>query len=366
MASFNEYSQRNTMKMMPVIVAGIACAMISTPCLRAEENSAPKQDSVPKAPVAQPVVPPKAGMPVKPEAPKSDLWINNFERAKAEAAKSGKDILIDFTGSDWCGWCIKLKEEVFSTPEFEAAAPKMFVLMEADFPRDKTKVTPEVAAQNRRLGDNFGIRGYPTIILLDAQGRPYARTGYQPGGPAKYLENLQQAQAVRQKRDSAWKKAESLQGVEKAKCLAEGLAGLDEDIVGMNYGSVIAEIKKLDPLDATGIVKKSEYKAKLAGLEKSVGETFEKTRDTDAAAKLIDDFMSVNMAVGEARQKAMMLKLRLYPPRTIENINKVLVLMDQVIAIDAQSETGKMAAAIKPQAEKYKQRLESAPKQKAL
>ena len=229
------------MKIIPVMVAGIVCAVLSTSCNRAEQQSAPKQDSVPKASAAQPDVPPKAVMPVKPEAPKadavskSDLWIDNFEQAKTLAAKDGKDILIDFTGSDWCGWCIKLKKEVFSTPEFEAAAPKMFVLMEADFPRDKSKVTPEVAAQNRKLADNFEIRGYPTIILLDAQGRPYARMGYQPGGPSKYLESLQQAQAVRQKRDSAWKKAESLQGVEKAKCLAEGLAWLEEDIVGMNY-----------------------------------------------------------------------------------------------------------------------------------
>lgn len=324
------------MKIAPVIAVSLACSLLPVPCLVAAE----KTTAIPAS------------------AAKAELWTTDFAAAKEKALKEGKDILLDFTGSDWCGWCIKLKKEVFGTPEFEAAAPKRFVLVEIDFPRDKGKMTPKVAAQNEKLQDNFGVEGFPTIILLDAQGRPYGKTGYADGGPAKYLESLAELQKVRETRDAAWKKAGDTQGVAKAKLLAEGLLALDEDFVMMHYGPVLAEIKKLDPQDASGIVKKSEYRTKLAGLAKASGETFEKTRDSSAAAQLVDDFIKVNAVTGEELQKVMMLKLNFYPPRTLDGVNKALALLDDVIKIAPGSETGKQASEIKPRAETFKKRLE--------
>jgi len=325
-------------KIVPVIAASFACALLPVSCLSAAE----KQAALPESAI------------------KADLWLNDFAAAKVQAEKEGKDILLDFTGSDWCGWCIKLKKEVFGTSEFEATAPKRFVLVEIDFPRDKNKIPAKVAAQNEKLQDNFGVEGFPTIILLDAQGRPYGRTGYASGGPSKYLENLAELQKVRETRDAAWKKAEAAQGVAKAKFLAEGLLALDDDFVMMHYGSVLAEIKKLDPQDSSGIVKKAEYRTKLAGLAKSAGETYQKTSDSAAAAQLVDDFIKVNAVTGEDLQKVMMLKLNFYPPRTLDGVNKALALLDDVIKIAPGSDTGKQAVEIKPRAEAFKKRLEEA------
>jgi thioredoxin-related protein len=294
----------------------------------------------------------------KPEAAKAELWGDNFEAAKTQAKKEGKDILIDFTGSDWCGWCIKLKKEVFSTPEFEAAAPKKFVLVEADFPRNKAKLSADVQAQNNKLQQQFGVQGFPTIYLLDGEGRPYAQTGYRPGGPAAYLKSLEELQDVRVKRDAAWKKAEAAQGVEKAKLLAEGLAAMNEELVAGNYASVIGEIKKLDPQDTTGMVKKHEFKAKMGTLEKDLGQAMQDANgDSAAGAKVIDDFIAANKPAGEDLQKVMMLKINLYPPRSVENCEKAMALMDEVVAVDATTKTGKMAERIKKSAEMYKQRL---------
>ena len=118
----------------------------------------------------------------------ADAWLTDLEAAKKQAAAEKKDILVDFTGSDWCGWCIRLKKEVFDQPEF-AAASKQFVLVEIDFPRSK-KQTPEVKARNEALSKQYAISGFPTILLLDAQGDVYAQTGYQEGGAPKYLEHL--------------------------------------------------------------------------------------------------------------------------------------------------------------------------------
>jgi thioredoxin-related protein len=114
-------------------------------------------------------------------------WLTDLDAAKKQAAAEKKDILIDFTGSDWCGWCIKLDKEVFATDAFKAQ--KDFVLVSLDFPRKK-QLPADQKAKNEALAQAWGIQGFPTIILATADGEPYAQTGYQPGGPEKYLAHL--------------------------------------------------------------------------------------------------------------------------------------------------------------------------------
>ncbi len=113
-----------------------------------------------------------------------------LEKAKAE----NKDLLVDFTGSDWCGWCIKLDEEVFAKDEFRAYADEHFVLVALDFPTqdgETWKAMPEdLHARNSEHQAAFNIQGFPTILLMTAEGVAYGRTGYQPGGPEAYNEHL--------------------------------------------------------------------------------------------------------------------------------------------------------------------------------
>lgn len=115
-------------------------------------------------------------------------WLTDLDQAKAVAAKEKKAILVDFTGSDWCGWCIRLKKEVFDQKAFEVAS-KDFVFVELDFPRGK-KQEPALKAKNEALAKQFNIQGFPTILLLNAQGEAFAQTGYEEGGPANYLKSL--------------------------------------------------------------------------------------------------------------------------------------------------------------------------------
>ncbi|MBI9020724.1 MAG: thioredoxin family protein [Verrucomicrobia bacterium] len=116
-------------------------------------------------------------------------WPTDFEKAKAEAAARNVPILIDFSGSDWCGWCIRLDKEVFSQPEFKAYASENLVLFLADFPRRKPQ-SETIKKQNKQLSDQYGLQGYPTVLLLDANGKELARTGYRKGGPVAYVEHL--------------------------------------------------------------------------------------------------------------------------------------------------------------------------------
>ncbi|MEY3392969.1 MAG: hypothetical protein RLZZ322_1818 [Verrucomicrobiota bacterium] len=116
------------------------------------------------------------------------VWLTDLDQGMKIAKAEKKAILVDFTGSDWCGWCIRLKKEVFDQKEF-AAATKDFVLVELDYPQKKQQ-PPEEKAKNKALAEKFGIEGFPTILLLDANGEPFAQTGYEAGGPVKYLAHL--------------------------------------------------------------------------------------------------------------------------------------------------------------------------------
>ena len=83
-------------------------------------------------------------------------WETNYQAALEQAAKENKMVLLDFTGSDWCGWCIKLKKDTFSKPEFQKLAEEKLVLVELDFPRSKTQ-SAELKKQNQELAEKFGI-----------------------------------------------------------------------------------------------------------------------------------------------------------------------------------------------------------------
>src|SRR5574339_200746 len=94
-------------------------------------------------------------------------WHTDLAKAQAKAKAENKLVMLDFTGSDWCGWCIKLNKEVFSTDEFVEFAKKNLVLVEVDFPRKKAQSAEQKKA-NQALQSKYQIQGYPTLIVLDA------------------------------------------------------------------------------------------------------------------------------------------------------------------------------------------------------
>jgi len=117
-------------------------------------------------------------------------WLTSYDQAQKEAQAKNKLLLMDFTGSDWCGWCIMLDKEVFSKPEFKDYASKNLVLLELDFPRRK-QMPPEISAQNERLLMKYGIQGFPTVVVFDSAGKPLGALGYQAGGPQPFIAQLE-------------------------------------------------------------------------------------------------------------------------------------------------------------------------------
>jgi protein disulfide-isomerase len=113
-------------------------------------------------------------------------WTENFTEAKARAATLKRPLLLDFTGSDWCGYCIKLDNEVFSKPEFKLLGDKTLVLVKVDFPHALPQ-TAAIKSQNQGLQATYGVRGLPTLVLLDSSGKEVTRwVGYR----AEFLAEL--------------------------------------------------------------------------------------------------------------------------------------------------------------------------------
>lgn len=112
-------------------------------------------------------------------------WLVNLEKAYDLSKKTGKPILANFTGSDWCGWCKRLDRSVFHTSEFKKWAKEHVILLELDYPR-RTKLPADIQKQNRNLQSAFKIRGYPTIWVFDLEKdnegkfsiEAYGKTGY--------------------------------------------------------------------------------------------------------------------------------------------------------------------------------------------
>ena len=117
-------------------------------------------------------------------------WKMNLEDAVQIAKEENKAVLINFTGSDWCKWCFKLNDEVFSQTEFEKYAADNLVLVKIDFPRSVPQ-TNETKMYNQTLAQKYGIQGFPTILIMDKAGNLLAKTGYQPGGADNYVNYIQ-------------------------------------------------------------------------------------------------------------------------------------------------------------------------------
>ena len=237
-------------------------------------------------------------------------WLVDFEKAKAQAAKEGKSILMEFTGSDWCPPCIQLEKNVLSQEAFKTGAPKNFILLKLDSPRDKSKQTPEEIEQYKVLSKKYAVQGVPTIFLTDAKGKPYWQTVGYSGDPAdKYVANLNAQLATLAKRDAAFAKAEKAKGTEKAKHLAEGLSLVSNELALNTYSEEVDEIIKLDADNKAGL------KAKFEGLKNSVDFKAELQSvlrgggaDPKSALAAIDKLIEEKKPTGEALQEALFYK----------------------------------------------------------
>ena len=124
-------------------------------------------------------------------------FTDNLGEALAKAKAEGKLVYVCFSGSDWCGWCIKLEREVLSKSEFIDGVKNDFVLVYLDSPRNKSLLSEYAKKANKGLAKKYGIRGYPTALILDGEGNTVGKTGYRKGGAEAYVKHLMKYRTTR-------------------------------------------------------------------------------------------------------------------------------------------------------------------------
>jgi len=117
-------------------------------------------------------------------------WSTDLTKAQAQARAEGKAVLVNFTGSDWCGWCMKLRKDVFLKPAFTNYAQTNLVLVEVDFPKRKP-LTPTAQKANQKLAQQYQVQGFPTLVLIDSTGNRLGNVNYANGGPKSFITEVE-------------------------------------------------------------------------------------------------------------------------------------------------------------------------------
>ncbi len=209
-------------------------------------------------------------------------WITDMDEAMKIAKNENKQILMNFTGSDWCHWCHVLEGEVFEKEAFKAYARKHLVLVELDYPTPEVKQTAEQIAHNKKWLDKLKPQGYPTVYIVDADANAYAETGYREGGPEKYIQHLNKIVSSRTKRNELLANTEA-QGLDRARILDELLSM--EGMLVANRPTLIDEIIKLSNEDQKLQKKYTDLKDNNDLTEKVFGLTDEYWAETDSKRK---------------------------------------------------------------------------------
>ena len=114
-------------------------------------------------------------------------WYDDFAAAQKEAVKTGRPMLVLLTGSDWCGFCVRLKKTVLDTDGFKQFAAEKLILVYLDFPSHRVKLPAELTKQNAALEERFRVGGYPTTVILSPDGKELGRI---VGAARNYLERV--------------------------------------------------------------------------------------------------------------------------------------------------------------------------------
>lgn len=241
-------------------------------------------------------------------------WGADYEAALARAKAEGKAVLVNFTGSDWCGYCIRLKSEVLDDPQFADWAEKHFVLLEVDVPNN-TQIDAKLLAKNKELCAKYAVEGFPTVLVLDSSGRALGGLFGFSDDAAAVRDVLERGLHVVQLLEIA----DELQGEAKVRALVEAWQLLPEALHDLNR-ELQVEIKAVDTKDLSGLRAVEDAERRLQACRHAVD-----AAPTDAVALEI-----VNAALFEA---------------VPYNLRQLLELKYKLLISSAETEADVMAAA---------------------
>jgi len=234
-------------------------------------------------------------------------WLVDFEKAKAQAAKEGKPILMEFTGSDWCPPCKALHKNVLVKDIFKNEMPKHYILLKLDSPRDKSKTTDAEKAQYKELSAEYKVRGVPSIFLTDAEGKPFfSNSGYSGQSADEWVEQMVGKSRI----PKTLAKAGKAKGIERAKLLDTALTLMGSKFANESHGEKIDEIIKLDTKNKAGLKVKYEGARKAVVFKDALTQIMSDNRGakTEVLIAKVDALVKEEKATGESLQQALFMQ----------------------------------------------------------
>lgn len=124
----------------------------------------------------------------------SQNWVNNFETAKKIAKEENKNIIMIFSGSDWCAPCIRLDKNIWQSQEFKEESTNNWVTMKLNFPRKKANQLPaEEEKHNRELAEKYNKEGnFPLVVILTPEGKVLGKLGFKNVSPSEYIKLIKE------------------------------------------------------------------------------------------------------------------------------------------------------------------------------
>ncbi len=286
-------------------------------------------------------------------------WETDLDAALKKAREEKKPVMVEFTGSTWCGPCMKMKKDVLDTEDFEKKAGGRYILVELDLPRQRGSSPQEM--RNRQWEKKLNVEGVPTIVLFDESGMPYAKSAGLIENAKKMGEVLDMWERNREFRDASFREANGLKDGKRAGALVRAFSVLPGDLIESHYSGRVEELKLCDPEDKTGFfqarrldeLKKSQMQefASIMGqrggasiLRPVTDVQFEgKTMSRQDALKA---FAARESTLPELKQRAMV-QYDFSPNYMSGDVDKMLESLERIRLVDPDSPMGKWSEGMK-------------------
>lgn len=247
-------------------------------------------------------------------------WSTDFESAKKQAMAADKCLLLHFTGSDWCGHCIRQHADVFSKPEFQSYVQQKLVPVEVDIPSRKPMST-EQRQKNERLCEAFGVSGFPTILVLSPAGEVVGGYVGNAGTPAHAIAQLEAGVT----NAANWKKAEALSGAERLQALHAVYTAMPAKLRS-KAATLRQQIVELDKEDTTGLRAEMRAEQQLFSLLSQI-----ETASPAQVVALVDAYLPKAEPANKVPMVQMKMNALLVLAETQEDILKVVELGESIV-----------------------------------
>jgi thioredoxin-related protein len=266
----------------------------------------------------------------------ADAWVTDYSSAVEIAKREGKDLLLVFTGTEWIEMCRVFEQDILNQPAFLEKVGARFVLVKLEFPPEKELGKP-VPEELMLLRDAYRVKGFPTVVMTDAEGRPFAINGYQPIASAAYgkaMEDIGKAQEIAV---ANRKRAEGESGLDKARTLIMNIPQLPGSMAARFYRPELEAVIEADPGDTLGhtksyqrLIADADYSAAMQKLGENV--------EWQKMIELTDAYIKDGQLEGAVLQKALLNKSGVQ--RRQGNAEGLAATLLEIVAIDANTVYG--------------------------